>query len=113
MNKIRVLHFTSIINRHDFIDIIIRNANTDKFQMMASSYRGISNIEDTNYAADGIPFFILNIDHGWINMFRGAWRLSRILKRERIDIIHTHHFYESVVGRLACILHPKTSHENG
>lgn len=113
MNKIRVLHFTSVINRNDFIDIIIRNADKEKFLMMASSYRGYSNIEDTNYEADGIPNFILGIDHGWLGIFRGAWRLNRLLRHHQIDILHTHHFYESVIGGLACMLSGSTAHVIG
>lgn len=110
MIKIRVLHFTSIINRDDFIDTVVRNADSEKYLMMASSYRGFSNIENTNYETIGIPSFTLHIDHGWMDMFRGAWRLSKILRREKIDILHTHHFYEAIIGRLACFLHPKTVH---
>lgn len=113
MRKIRVLHFTKVINRNDFIDVIIRNADRDHFEMLASSYRGHAHIEDPKYDQDKIPFFSVDIDHGWIDMFRGAWRLSKILKRERIDILHTHHYYEAIIGRMACFLSTQTSHVVG
>ena len=104
MSRITVLHFTKIINRNDFIDIIVRNADPNKFRLLASTYQSFSNIEDPKYREEGIPHFILNIHHGWIDMFLGAWRLSRLLRLHKVDILHTHHYYESVIGMMACML---------
>ncbi|MDZ7606960.1 MAG: glycosyltransferase [Cyclobacteriaceae bacterium] len=105
-----LLHFSKVINNHDFIDVVVKNANPINFKMMASSYRGESNIENPYYEKAGIPFFNLEIDHGWFYMFWGAWRLSRILRRENIDILHTHHYYEAVIGTMACLMSHKTRH---
>lgn len=113
MRKIKVLHFANIINHNDFIDVIVRYADSDRFVMMACSYRGFSNIEEPKYRTLKIPYFQLSIDHGWFGMIAGAWRLARILKSEKIDILHTHHYYEAVIGRAACFLHPGTRHVIG
>jgi glycosyltransferase involved in cell wall biosynthesis len=110
MKRIRILHFTKVINKNDFIDVIIRNADQSRFEMFACSYKGYSNIEAPDYEKDGIPFYSLNIEHGWVDLFKGAFRLSNHLKKNKIEILHTHHYYEALIGRLACWMYPSCRH---
>jgi glycosyltransferase involved in cell wall biosynthesis len=110
MKRIRILHFTKIINKNDFIDVIARNADPSRFEMFTCSYKGYSNIEEPEYEKSGIPFYSLNIEHGWIDLFKGAFRLSIHLKENKIEILHTHHYYEAIIGRLACWLYPSCKH---
>lgn len=107
-NKIRVLHFTKVINRNDFIDVIVRYANPEQFEMYAAAWQDESNIEYHRYPDEGIPFYNLDIKAGLFGFLKGAWRLHKLLRKHRIDILHTHHYYESVVGWLACLLYKKT-----
>ncbi len=110
MDRIRVLHFTEVINKYDFIDVIIRFADPKKFEMQAASYKKLSNIENPGYDEQGIPYHSLNITWGYWGFLAGAWKLSRLLKKEQIHILHTHHYYEAVMGRIACWLYPACRH---
>lgn len=99
----RVMHFAGMINRYDFIDNIIRHADPSKFYMMACTLTAASNIEPSNYAALGIPHWVLS------GRRRKEYpltilRLSQLLRREKVDILHTHHYDEAFIGCLAAKL---------
>lgn len=113
MSKIRVLHFTEVINRYDFIDVIIRFADPEKFEMHAASYERKSNIEDPKFDEQNIPYYSLGIKWGYAGLFSGAWRLARLIRKEKIQVLHTHHYYEAVMGRIACWLYPRCRHVVG
>lgn len=110
MNTIHVLHFSKVINKNDFIDIILRNLNRATFKSFAASYQNESNIEAPHFEATDIKYFSLDISHGWIDIFKGAWRLSRIIKAEKIQILHSHHYYESIIAQMACLLAGNCKH---
>jgi glycosyltransferase involved in cell wall biosynthesis len=110
MSKIRVMHFTKVINRYDFIDVIIRFADPDKFLMSAITYSMESNIEPPEYAGKGIQHDVIEIVWGWKGFFLGIVRLARILRKQKIQILHTHHYYEAIMGRVACWLYPGCKH---
>ncbi len=100
---IRVLHFARVINRHDFIDHVIRFANADRFTLMACTLQPDSDSEPPNYAADGFRHFVIE------GRQRKTYpvvvlKLARLLRRERVDILHTHHYDEAVIGVLAAKL---------
>lgn len=99
--KIKVLHFTEVINKDDFIDTIIRFADTEKFIMMACTYQQSSNIRDPNYHSLGIPYFHTYTGKSKTEFLKAIFRLKNLLKSVRPDILHTHHFYESLIGAFA------------
>lgn len=113
MTRVKVLHFTKVINRNDFIDVIVRYADAERFEMLACTYNKESNIEDPRYAEHGIVHLSLDIQHGWWHLFLGAWRLSKILSQQKVAVLHTHHYYEAIIGRLACWLSPGCRHVIG
>lgn len=113
MNKIRVLHFTEVINRYDFIDVIIRFSDRERFEMQAASYKKNSNIEDPEYDSQKIPHHSLQITWGYLGFFSGIMKLAKLLRKEKIRILHTHHYYEAVMGRIACWLYPRCKHVVG
>lgn len=104
---IRVLHFADLVNRYDFIDTIIRNANPSKFQMMVCTLSDTSNIISPDYQEAGICHWVLNgsrrSDYPVIGL-----KLAQLLEREKIDLIHTHHYDQGLIGWLATRLYPKT-----
>lgn len=104
---IRVLQFSNLINRYDFIDNTIRNANPAEFQMMACTLSNESNIESPDYAAANIQHWVIpgksRQDYPAI-----AVKLANLLKREQIDILHTHHYEQAIIGWIATRLYPKT-----
>lgn len=81
--------------------MVIRFADPAQFEMSAASYSGISNIENPAYSSVGILHTALGIGDGPANILVGAIRLRNLIRKYRIDILHTHHFYESVMGWLA------------
>lgn len=99
----RVLQFAGVINRYDFIDNVIRYASPAKFHMMACTLQARSTIEPPGYDADGIPHLVLNVGRRR-EYPRAIVRLARHLRRERVDIIHTHHFDEAFIGVVAARL---------
>lgn len=102
------MHFTKTFNQNDFVDVILKFANKNNFKMQASVYGTEINPLLPAYEKDYIAIHSLNIQHGYLNLFRGAIRLSRLMRLNNIAILHTHHFYESIIGMMACILYPKS-----
>lgn len=107
MSKIRVLQFTNIINRNDFIDAIVRHTNSKHFEQFVAVWQKESNITYHGYPEEGVPFWVVKTKVGVVPFIKSAWKLSRILKEQKIDILHTHHYYETVVGLLARLFYPK------
>jgi glycosyltransferase involved in cell wall biosynthesis len=102
-DRVRVLHFTRFINRYDFIDTIVRFADASRFEMMACTLTDRSTSESPGYERDGIRHWVLDADarprYPW-----AVLRLARLLVRERIDVLHTHHYEESALGAVAATL---------
>jgi glycosyltransferase involved in cell wall biosynthesis len=103
---IRVMHFADLINKNDFIDVILRQANRAEFKLFACVRNVHSNIAPPDYPPD-VERFVLPGMHR-INIPATAWRLARLLHRCNIDILHTHHYDQAVIGWLATRLHPAT-----
>jgi len=101
--KITVLHFAGVINRYDFIDTVIRFADSTRFRMMACTFTEQSNIEPPNYRQDGIPHFVLGVS-GRKDYPAALVRLARILRQEQVDILHTHHYDEALLGVSASLI---------
>lgn len=96
----RVLHFASIINRNDFIDTVIRFADRRRFRMLACTFDRMSNIASPEYDSEGVPQFVLGVN-GRKDYPRAVLRLAQILRRERVDVLHAHHFNEALIGAAA------------
>jgi glycosyltransferase involved in cell wall biosynthesis len=97
---IRVLHFTRFINRYDFIDTVIRFADPGRFRMMACTLTDQSNIEAPGYKRGRISHFVLGCAKRRHYPF-AILRLARVLRQNRVDVLHTHHYDETIIGVLA------------
>ena len=102
-DRIRVLQFSSVVNRDDFIDTIARHGDPERFELAVCSYRS-SHIRDPEYEEVGIRHFILPEPRSrWVHP--GVIRnLARVIESWRPDVVHAHHFYESVEAVLAARL---------
>ncbi len=102
-NPVRVLHFTRFINRYDFIDTVIRFADTQRFRMMACTLTDQSTVEPPRYEDRDIPSWVLacNSRHRYP---LAILRLARLLWIHRVDILHTHHYEETLIGVLAATI---------
>jgi glycosyltransferase involved in cell wall biosynthesis len=71
--------------------------------MMACTLTGESNIEPPEYEAAGIPHFRLDVTRR-SQYPLAILHLAQLLRREKVDILHTHHFDEAFIGVIAARL---------
>jgi glycosyltransferase involved in cell wall biosynthesis len=95
---IRVLHLIDLINRYDLIDNVLRYCDRERFQLYACTFTGESTLQTPTYT--DVPRFILKVK-GRVSYPRALARLTAVLFRERIDIVHTHDFDTTVLGVVA------------
>lgn len=100
--RLRVLHFASVINRHDFIDTIIGHIDKRRFALMACTFSWNSNIQATEYD-ETIPSFSLNVN-GRRDYPGAIFRLAAILREQKVDILHAHHYDEALIGSAAAAM---------
>ncbi len=103
---IRVMHFADLINRNDFIDIILRKANRTDFRFFACVRTSQSNIATPDYPQDIPHFTIPSLRRRTIPL--AAMRLAWLLSRLKIDVLHTHHYDQAVIGWAATRLRRAT-----
>lgn len=103
---IRVMHFADLVNRHDFIDVILRTADRARFQCFAAVRSLKASVAEMAYPADVPAFLLPGLERTRIPLT--ALRLAALLRRHRIDILHTHHYDQAFIGRLATRLWPRT-----
>src|SRR5687767_11343435 len=96
---IRVLEFTSFVNRYDFIDTIVQRADRARFQVGICVRSADSNIAEPDYRAD-TPRWVLG-GTSRREVLHAIRQLTGILLRWRPHILHTHHYDEAVIGYLA------------
>ncbi len=104
---IRILHFADLVNRSDFVDNVVRNADPDRFSMAVCTMGRPSNIEDPHYAATSTPHWTLHGTARWQYPLV-ALRLAALLRRRRIDIVHAHHFEPCLIAAVAVTLNRRT-----
>jgi glycosyltransferase involved in cell wall biosynthesis len=99
----RVIHVAAVINRYDFIDTVVRFADPLRWEMMACTFKADANIQPPEFEAAGIPHRILGV-RGWRDYAGAILRLCRLLRKEPGSIVHTHHYYEALIGVAAARL---------
>ena len=102
---IRVLEFVNVINRFDFVDSIVRRANADKFEMYVC-VRSEDHFIEKPETFDAGRYAVL-AGESRLSIAGTAWKLSRLLKKWDIDILHAHHYDQAVIAWLATKLSPK------
>ncbi|MER3431060.1 MAG: hypothetical protein C4324_08465 [Blastocatellia bacterium] len=103
---IRVLEFADVINRYDFIDSIVRYADRRRFSVSVCVRSEESNIEQPDYGAE-IQYAYLP-GNSRRDALTTAWKVSELLRKWEIDILHAHHFEQAIVGWLATRFYRKT-----
>jgi glycosyltransferase involved in cell wall biosynthesis len=103
---IRVLQFADVVNRHDFIDTIVRRADPERFLVGLCVRVAESNIAAPVYTERTPRWRIAGPSRAAAP--RAAVQLARILRDWRADILHTHHYDQAVIGLAATRLNPRT-----
>lgn len=108
MERIKVWHIAGTINRYDFIDTIVRHIDRERFEVGVVTFRRESNIEPPRYEEVGIPHRVVPVPsyRAYGAYGRAAWRLSQILRQEGVQILHAHHYWESVIAALIKRFYP-------
>jgi glycosyltransferase involved in cell wall biosynthesis len=108
---IRVLQFADVINRHDFIDVIVQGVDPERFEVGTCVRLRDCNIATPEGASaaqrwvfDGTARWTLP----WVML-----RLARVLREWNVDILHSHHYEQAFTGWLATRLHRRTRHVLG
>jgi glycosyltransferase involved in cell wall biosynthesis len=92
-----VLHFADIINRDDFIHGILAHCDTSRFDMRAAT---LSDRGSFNSEPGGIPLHHLAAPLR-SQALRAASRLRSTLRRHHVDIIHSHHYWPTLIALAA------------
>ena len=97
---IRVLHFAGIINSNDFIDSILRRLDRSVFEVAAlvgTPPRRVGHYSrEHNY-----PVRVLGMDFNRRHYGRMLTALLAEIRSFRPDVVHSHHFDETVVAAVA------------
>ena len=102
-----MLHFADLVNRHDFIDNIVRHADPGAFEMSVCTMGRPSNIEEPAYEDSGIPHWTIGATTR-SKYPSAAVRLAALLHRQQIDVVHAHHYEPCVVAAGATLMRPRT-----
>jgi glycosyltransferase involved in cell wall biosynthesis len=107
--RIRVWHFAGTINRHDFIDTIVRYLDRERFEVGVVTFAQESNIESPQYEEVGIPHRVIPVSsyRAYGAYWRAAWRLAQMLRQEGVEILDAHHYWEGFIAALAKKLYPR------
>ncbi len=109
MTRIRVWHFAGTINRHDFIDTVVRYLDRERFEVGVVTFSRESNIESPQYEEVGIPHRVIPVSsyRAYGAYLKAAWWLAQMLRQEGVEILHAHHYWEGFVAALAKKLYPR------
>ena len=103
---IKILEFADVINKADFIDTIVQNIDRERFEVSVCVRSEDHNIARPEFPADVKYRFLPGNSRK--DAIQTAWKLSRLLKEWKIDVIHAHHFEPGFVAYLATRFYPKT-----
>lgn len=98
MKTFHILHFAFVVNQDDFIDVIVRAADKESFRLSVCTLVADSNIKTSNFAEVGISHFVLHTSLDKKGFFPTIFKLLNLLVSQRVDVIHAHHYYESLIA---------------
>jgi hypothetical protein len=61
MGRIKVWHLARVINRHDFIDTVVRYLDRERFEVGVVTFLRESSIESPHYEEVGIPHRVIPV----------------------------------------------------
>jgi len=99
----RILHFAQDSDTSGFFPQLARWHDRSRYQMYFGTLNPIAPWLREYMAAHDVQCFSCDCRHR-AEYLLGVIRLARFLRRERIDILHTHLFEPSVIGLLAGVL---------
>jgi glycosyltransferase involved in cell wall biosynthesis len=101
-DRLKVLHFISNSYPSGYFRLISQHSDHDRFDMRVGSLDADGGLQD-QMREIGIPTFALDAESRW-RWPLATLRLARRLRREKIDVLHTHLIEASLVGLAAAKL---------
>lgn len=108
--EIRLMHITNdleIGGVQELLLLLLKNLNKERFRLYLGTVcaKGelVRDIEDLGVQVRYYPCIRRNLLFKWITPYQ-VFRLSRWMREERIDIVHTHLFLGGLIGRVAALL---------
>lgn len=99
---ISVVHFISSSDRTEYFRLIAKHTDHSRFKMQVGSLEGRRELQE-GLEEVGIPTFALGAGKRWQYPL-ATLRLALKLRREKVDVLHTHLLDASLVGLLAAKL---------
>ncbi|RMH14473.1 MAG: glycosyltransferase family 1 protein [Gemmatimonadetes bacterium] len=97
--RLRVLHLSHDLGANDFVDHVVSFADRERFELSVCSLRPESAYPDARYEERGFRHWVFDAPSR--RHFPALLpRLSALLRTERINVLHTHHYYEGILGAL-------------
>lgn len=106
MKLIKILQFADVINRYDFIDNLVNFSDKTRFEMSVCVRSEEHNIAKPQFHEE--TKYKLLPGNSRRDLLQTAWKLSRILREWRIDLLHAHHYEQAIIGWIATKIYPKT-----
>lgn len=110
MNKTKIMHLNDSLDvggAERMILSLLSNIDTKHYEVSACSISSsVALIKE--FEQENIPVYILNKGNGFD--IKVIARLFNILKKEKIDILHTHNYYAWIYGGLATLFLPACKH---
>lgn len=96
-----MLQLADVVNRHDFIDVIVEHADPSRFDVSVATFGRAPNVADPQFAARGVRVADLGADSGRRSYPGALRRLRRLLAAWEVDVVHCHHYDPAVLAWLA------------
>lgn len=102
---VKILQFTNLINRYDFLDNIIEFGDKKKIETGVCICTAEGPIENPVFR-DEMFLRVLNEKLTYSTIPQITWKLIKVIREWQPDILQTHHFEEAFIGFLAKKLCP-------
>jgi glycosyltransferase involved in cell wall biosynthesis len=98
---VRVLQVADVVNRYDFIDVIVEHADPRRAEVSVATFGRPPNIADPGYPGRGVRVADLGARAGRRAYPDALRRLRRLVADWQIDVVHCHHYDPAVLTWLA------------
>lgn len=97
---VKILQFTNLINRYDFLDNIIEFGDRKRIETGVCICTAEGPIENPVFR-DEMFLRVLNEKLTYSTIPQITWKLIKVIREWQPDILQTHHFHEAFIGFLA------------
>lgn len=114
MKKVNLLHVVTYLSDgglEKVVYMIARNLDVKSFtQYVVVLSKSDNRFLEGNFRSENIPVYFFDFDNRLFNIksiFKNVtelWKLSSLIKKNKIDVIHSHDFFPAFISRLGYLL---------